>query len=87
MSERTVEISSRRVSELLAGICSPKEWKHDFEDRGPNPAQFFLNNIMSGRMIKSVKVKPMEGEDDDWLEITFGNPDPAMSPFVAKKGD
>ena len=84
MSGNTVELSSRRVAELLAGIASPENWKHDFEGANPNPNAFFLKNIMEGRMIKSVEVKPMKGEDDDWLVVTFGEPDAAITPFKVK---
>ena len=87
MSENTVQISSRRVCELLAGICSPEEWKHDFDGTGPDPTNFFINKIFSNQMITNVEVKAMDSQDDDWLVIRFGDPDAAVAPFKSKPAD
>ena len=42
----------------------------------------FLRNLDEGRLITKIEVeKGTPAEDDDWLIFTFGEPDPAMSPY------
>lgn len=39
-------------------------------------------NIQSGRLPKAITVvKTGEDDDDDWIEIEFGDADPAISPL------
>jgi hypothetical protein len=35
-------------------------------------------------MITRIGVEAAEEESDDWITIEFGEPDPAISPFVVK---
>jgi hypothetical protein len=42
----------------------------------------FLRNLEQGSLIVKVDVKKgSPGEDDDWLNFTFGEPDPALSAY------
>lgn len=82
MSTRTLKISLRVVQELLAGQTDMKAFQelHDFRK---NP---FLRNLEEGCLITKIEVeKGAAEEDDDWLHFTFGNPDPAVSPYRRPK--
>jgi hypothetical protein len=35
-------------------------------------------------MIRRIEVARTDDEDDDWVTIEFGDPDPAIAPFVVK---
>jgi hypothetical protein len=70
----SVKISARTILELLAGRRTPSEINESFERR-----------LQQGRMITGIRVEKSEDEsDDDRLIIEFGEPDPAISPFVVK---
>ncbi|SEV96562.1 hypothetical protein [Luteibacter sp. 329MFSha] len=85
ISGNKVKISSRQVLETLAGIPSrgvtPLDSSPGDPPPPPNWQQDFLRFLHRGQMIKTVTVVPGEGRDDDDLEIEFGQPDPAISPF------
>lgn len=89
LSSSFVKISARTVLELLAGRISASEmneahgWCAKPEERSKilNP---FERRLQDGRMITRIRVEAAEDESDDWLTIEFGEPDPAISPFVAK---
>ena len=83
MSGNTIELSSRRITELLAGIATTDDWKKDFEGSQPNPLSFFIRKRLEGRMITSIEVKSQPDSDDDTLVITYGEPDSAISNFKA----
>jgi hypothetical protein len=36
-------------------------------------------------MISHVSLEPAQGEDDDWVTFKLGEPDPAISAFVARR--
>lgn len=91
MSGRTLRISSRQILELLAGAASFSEfekslgWDKASNPRGPrNP---FATALTRGHMIRNVTVIESKDYDDDWLEFSFGNPDPAISPLRAERND
>jgi hypothetical protein len=70
----SVKISARTILELLAGRRTPSEINESFE-----------RHLQQGRMITGIRVEKSEDyTDDDWLTIEFGEPDPAISPFVVK---
>lgn len=97
VSDGYLKISVRAMLELLAGRCSVDEfnashqWTTDATDAKPrlatNPfAQFTMNpfekHLREGRLPSSIKlIHTDENESDDWIEIEFGPPDPAISPF------
>jgi len=83
MSERKLKMSLRTVQEVLAGRIDPATFDqaHGFDHRNP-----FLRNLEAGRLIAAVDVQKSENhEDDDWMVFTFGDPDPAVSPFRTPK--
>jgi hypothetical protein len=77
---RHIKVSARTVLELLAGKMTVEEFMRDFER--PNDDHKFTNPFMTalkcGLTIEDVKVTKVPNADDDWLEISFGQPDPAV---------
>lgn len=82
-----LRVSLRELAEVLAGIRT-------FSDGGAlnvNAARklapeadtvqrIFLQRLREGRLPRSVTIVPAgEDESDDWAEIEFGDPDPAIS--------
>lgn len=81
MTKNTVRISSRGLHELLAGRVEQKKYLEDHQ----YVKNFFESKLNEGKMIKEIKVEKSKEEDDDWLEIKFGEPDPAISDFKVSK--
>ena len=51
------------------------DWKNNLNDN------IFRRMLRSGQMITGVKIDRTDLRDDDWIEFSFGPPDPAISPF------
>ena len=89
MTGGKLRISSREFTEILAGLRSIQEdgakyvGKRPSADRKPNMFEAaVLRQLQAGRLPKTVTVvKTGEEDDDDWIEIEFGDPDPAISPL------
>jgi hypothetical protein len=79
----------REFTEIFAGLRS-------LQDNGaknveaarkmpqePNRLQtVVLGNLMAGRLPESIKIiKTDEDDNDDWVEIRFGETDPAITPL------
>ncbi len=89
MSRSRIRISAREVMEVLAGRRTAKDMNdlHRWSSPGDTPAPNTMPNpferrLMEGRLPVAMSV--VEGTDDDpdhWIEIEFGDPDPAISPF------
>jgi hypothetical protein len=89
LSRNFVKISARTVLEMLAGRTTASELNeaHDWRpiaEQGSGMVNPFERHLQEGRMITRVRVDAAEDESDDWLTIEFGDPDPAISPFVVK---
>jgi hypothetical protein len=82
MSSNHVRVSARALMDVLAGKMSPQEWESQHGWTTANP---FLLRMMEGRGITKAAIIPGGGEDDDWIEFTFGERDAAMAPFTARK--
>jgi hypothetical protein len=90
LSRNFVKISARTVLELLAGRKTISEinqvhgWCANAAQRGEmlNP---FERRLREGRMVTRIGVEAAEDESDDGLTIEFGEPDPAISPFLVKR--
>jgi hypothetical protein len=89
MSRNRIKISAREVLELLAGrrtvqeINSWRRWSSpdDSPQKNTLPNPFELR-LKEGRLPTAISiVKTGEDDLDDWIEIEFGDPDPAISPF------
>lgn len=84
-SSNQMKISARVILELISGTITQEEFcqLHDFmsSDRKTlsNPFKSLMSN---GKLITNISLEKGEDErDDDWLVITFGKSDPAVSPF------
>lgn len=89
MEGSKIRIGSREFTEILAGLRTIQDDGAKYvgirpnKDRRPNMFEAaVLRNLQAGRLPKSITVlKTDENDDDDWIEIEFGNPDPAISPL------
>ena len=89
MSRSRVRISAREMMEVLAGHRTIQEtnawhrWSSVGDEPQPNMMQNpFERRLLEGRMPTSLAVLPGgENAADDWIEIEFGDPDPAITPF------
>lgn len=71
-----IEFSARSILNLLSGKVKPE---HLFY-HSPNP---FAEMLKEGRLIKEIRIKrTREDDDDEWMIFKFGDPDPAVSPFI-----
>jgi hypothetical protein len=81
-----VKVSARTVLELLAGKLTVVDFMRGFER--PSGGHKFTNPfsaaLKAGLTIEDVKVTRVANADDDWLEISFGPPDPAISKLKVK---
>lgn len=86
MTENTIKISATALLELLAGKIEQKKFFEDYKGFNsmlhPDGRNYFADKLQQGRLISDIKLEKTE-EDDDWIEIEFGRPDPAISKFVA----
>ena len=88
MTEKTVRLSSRALLMFLAGEVDQKKFfeeNHFVGNLLSSPGKnFFARKLNEGRLIENIKLQKTK-EDDDWIEIEFGRPDPAISKFVVPK--
>ena len=42
---------------------------------------FFLRQLMSGKIIENISLEKCNDENDDWVEFAYGRSDPAISKF------
>jgi hypothetical protein len=86
---KVVRLGLREFTEILAGLRSlqgngAKSVKAARQLRqDPNPLQaVVLSNLMAGRLPESINIiKTDEEDNDDWVEIRFGEIDPAIAPL------
>lgn len=89
MSGDSIKVSAREVFEVLSGRCSVDEinQKHDAtrlgRDSGPDTMPRLIELYLSqGRIPTRISIiKTDENDCDDWIELEFGPPDPAIMPF------
>lgn len=93
MRDKTIKISARALTELLAGRVDLQRF---LEDHGfkPHPLQptgfsfnFFDRQIAKGNTLQSASVERHDHEDDDWLLLKYDGPDPAISRFRSPSKD
>jgi hypothetical protein len=80
VSDNEIRISARGLLELLSGRITQEQFfrAHPWMSIS-NP---FDSQLSRGRLITEIGIeKGGEERDDDWLTMTFGQPDPAVSPF------
>ncbi|MEO7659627.1 MAG: hypothetical protein ABIV48_08430 [Pyrinomonadaceae bacterium] len=73
--DNEIKLSSRTVLELLAGELSYEDFPDDYRN-------FFAEMMKDGKLFEKLDIEKSETEeDDDWLWISFGKPDPAVALF------
>ena len=89
MQHRSLTIPGRAILELLAGRTSHQKFlrAHNplFGEGTPHETNFFEARLKEGKLIADVKVEKCPERDDDWVTITFSDPDPAVSSFRVPK--
>jgi hypothetical protein len=86
---KVVRLGLREFTEIFAGLRSLQDnGAKSIKAAGQlpqelNPLQaIVLSNLMAGRLPESIEVIKTEEEDnDDWVEIRFGEIDPAIAPL------
>lgn len=76
-----IKVSARAVLELLAGAMTYERFA---EVHGWTEGRFnmFRSRLTSGQLFRSARIESLRpDQDDDWLELEFGPPDPAISAF------
>lgn len=84
-----VRIGLRELTEVLAGLrtlqdngAKPIEVGGSQRHHHNIPQSIILNNLKLGRLPVSMNIiKTDENDNDDWVEINFGEVDPAIAPF------
>lgn len=85
MAGPQIKLSSRTLADLLAGRIDQERF---FKEHGSHPFNvraFFEKQLAEGRMITELGVESTQEQDDDWIVLRFGEPDPAISPFRGAK--
>lgn len=83
-SDKRIQISARQVLELLAGSVSQEQFlkSYGWDGNIENSRNPFLIALAQGKMINGASISSGGDADDDWLEFTFSDPDPAISAFM-----
>jgi hypothetical protein len=85
MSQNEIKISSRMITELLAGVLKfekfDSEHKQMSNDNRNMIKEFFLTQLGQGRMIEKISIEKCQDEDDDWIKLTYGASDAAISKY------
>jgi hypothetical protein len=89
MSGSTVRLGLREFTEIFAGLRTLQDNGAKFVEPArklppkPNHVQsVVLRELMEGRLPSSIEItKTGEDDSDDWVEIRFGNIDPAIAPL------
>jgi len=76
-----IRVSARAVLELLAGAMTYERFA-DVHGWTEGRFDMFRSRLASGQLFRSARIESLgPGQDDDWLELEFGSPDPAISTF------
>lgn len=84
MTDRSLKISVRELTELLAGRLTIEEIRTRYADMPGRNWSFpdhFERWLDEGRLPVDVRIESGGTADDDWIEFEFGDPDPATSAF------
>jgi hypothetical protein len=85
MSQGEIKISSRMITELLAGALDFKKFDEDHKamniDKKNYIKEFFIRQLQQGKMIENISIEKCPDEDDDWVKFEYGESDPAISKF------
>lgn len=78
-----IKLSTRALLQLLSGRVDPETFlrDHRLSSSQPNGVPFFEAQLKAGRMITAARVERCPDDDDDWILLKFGDPDPALAPL------
>lgn len=80
-----IRISARSVLELLAGSLDPQTFLRAHHmapsDQRPDAINLLRNHLDAGHLIVGARLEREPQRDDDWLVLTLGGPDPAVTAF------
>lgn len=87
--ENVMRIGLREFTEIFAGLTTLQDNGEKYVEEARKSPQkpsclqsFVLRHLMEGRLPESFKIiKSGEDDNDDWVEIRFGEVDPAISPL------
>ena len=86
MSGNAVRVSARALLDLLAGRVSQNKFLEDHQliptETHKDAVNYFERSLKQGRLINGIKLEKSIDEDDDWIIIQLGNPDPAIARFL-----
>jgi hypothetical protein len=82
MGGQSIKMSSRAVMGLLSGRTNHEDFMRD----NPHVRERFARALREGRMLKEARIEGCQQRDDDWIEFSFSEPDPAISPFPKLRG-
>jgi hypothetical protein len=82
LSGNKIKMSSRAIMELLSGKMSQEDFIRD----NPHVKDRFAGALRQGCMLKAAGIEGDPQRDDDWIEFTFSEPDPAISDFPKIRG-
>ena len=85
MRQDEIKISSRMITELLAGVLDFKKFDSDQKQRTINKKnmikEFFLRQYSDGKMIENITIEKCNDKDDDWIRFKYGTCDAAISRY------
>jgi len=85
MCQDEIKISSRMITELLAGILNYEKFDSDQKqgtlDKKNMIKDFFLRQYFDGKMIENISIEKCQEKDDDWIRFKYGSCDTAVSKF------
>jgi hypothetical protein len=91
MQGKTIKISARTLTELLAGKLDQKQFLEQYgfkpTERNPQPMPFFDWQLRQGHTLRNAFVERDQHKDDDLIVLEYDGPDPAISPFHVPKCD
>lgn len=76
-----VQMSARKIQEVLAGKITAQELFADYSRPGEPPNNPFERALKAGLTIVATKITRVPESDDDLIEVDFGIPDPAIGKF------
>ena len=84
LSDNKIHVSSRMITEILAGNFDYKKHiQHEIKSNSNNRdimSAYFNKQLKEGRMIERVGIEKTK-KDDDWIVFEYGESDPAISKF------
>lgn len=80
MTDRSIRFSARRLLQLLAGEISDDEFLSSLR-LGSRQHNVFRRWLQEGRSLVNARITTESDKDDDWVTLTVGDPDRAISRF------